>query len=126
MTNKIIFKFDAAPISTNRIWLQNYKTRHTYLNPDYKVFRQLVALTLRGTRMPNDWKFVDVKIVVHPKRRTGDPDNFIKAVLDSLTKAGFWEDDRVVASVSSSFGKPDKQGWTLVELTPTDSKFSDD
>lgn len=121
----IYLTVDLMPISTNRIWLQSYRTRRTYLNPDYKVFRDYFAIMIAGKRMPKSWKFCAVRIVVHPKRRVGDADNYIKCILDSLTHAGFWDDDKVVADVRSSFGSPIKGGAVEIFIERRETKFTD-
>ncbi|MBQ9812492.1 MAG: RusA family crossover junction endodeoxyribonuclease [Thermoguttaceae bacterium] len=118
---------DAMPVSANRIWLQNYKTKQTYLNPKYKVFKRIVQLRCAGTRMPDDWPYCYVQIVVHPKRRSGDADNYTKPILDALTYAGFWDDDKRVADVRSRFGAPDpdKNGCVLIIVERRETKFAD-
>lgn len=126
MTEERIALFiDAMPVSTNRIWLQNYRTGRTYLNPQYKLFRQIAKLRVGGERMPTDWKYCAVAIVVHPRRRIGDSDNYTKCILDSLTYAGFWPDDKVVAKNESEFGTVDKRGSVEIFLTKRDRKFPD-
>lgn len=126
MNDKIEIFIDMMPISANRLWLQNYRTKHTYLNPKYKTFRQLTQFRLAGKRLPKDWPYAYVEIIVHPKRRIGDADNYNKCCLDSLTYAGFWKDDKVVSGVYSHFGKPDKNGCVLLVLERREAKFDDE
>lgn len=73
--------------------------------------------------MPSSWRYCAVSVTVHPRRRSGDVDNRIKSVLDALTYSGFWEDDKVVAEVTARFGRPDKEGCTLIEITERKEKF---
>ncbi len=121
----IVINIDMMPISTNRIWLQNYRTKRTYLNPAYKLFRQYAAIRIGRMRMPDDWPFCFVRIIVHPKRRIGDADNYSKGVLDSLTHAGFWKDDKVVAKVESGFGSPCSSSWVQIIIERRETKFTD-
>ena len=122
---RITLFIDAMPVSTNRIWLQNYRTGRTYLNPQYKLFGQIAKLRVGGRKMPSDWPYAFVRLIVHPKRRVGDADNYSKCCLDSLTHAGFWPDDKVVSDCRSGFGSPDKRGSVLIILERSETKFED-
>lgn len=123
--DKIVINIDMKPVSTNRIWLQNYQTKRTYLNPEYRAFRQYTAIKVGRMRIPEKWPFCAVKIIVHPKRRIGDADNYTKGILDSLTHAGFWKDDKVVANVESGFGAPCSDPWVQIVIERRETKFSD-
>lgn len=117
---------DMMPVSANKLWLHDRFGR-TYLNPRYRDFKNYVLLTLRGKKFPSSWPYCYVKIVVHPRRRIGDPDNYNKGILDSLTFAGFWKDDKVVADVRAKFGAPDKKGGcVLITLERREAKFTDE
>ena len=108
--------------STNEIW-RNANGR-VYLSSQYKQFLHVASMALIGRHAPKDWKFYDVVIVVHPKRKTGDVDNPIKAMLDVLTKLNYWDDDKLVARVSSYFEEPaPPHGRTVVVVKPALSKF---
>lgn len=121
--DRIYINIDAMPISTNQIWRQNYKTGRSYLNPEYQRFRTIVKYKTIGIKMPKSWKHCAVTIVVHPKRKAGDADNYIKGILDSLTKAGFWDDDRRVSEVRSAFGDVDKNGRVEIAVEKRENKF---
>ena len=114
---------NAVPPSANRIWLQNRRLGRVYLSPQYRTFKSLVKIQCAQTRIPQDWRYCAVSITVHPRSRRGDVDNRIKAVLDALTDAGFWMDDKVVAEVTARFGRPDKDGCTLIEITERSEKY---
>ena len=121
-SNVVILIIPMAAPSSNREW-RNYNGR-AVLNKEVKEFNQIVALTLRGQHVPNDWPFYRVEIVVEPKRRSGDTDNRQKPVLDALTKCGFWPDDKNVAFSSSQFGDVHKPfGRTFVRITRMEKKF---
>lgn len=118
----VLLCFPMAAPSANREW-RNYRGR-TVLDKAVKQFNDVVALTLRGQRVPPDWPFYRVEIVVEPKRRSGDTDNRPKPVLDALTKCGYWPDDKNVAFSSSQFGSVHKpNGRTFVRISPMPAKF---
>lgn len=123
MSQTIRIFIEEVPPSANRIWLRNRRTGQIYLSPQYRRFKALTGLKCAGQRMPESWKYCAVRITVHPRSRRGDVDNRIKAVLDALTFAGFWEDDKVVAEVTARFGRPDKDGCTLIEITERSEKY---
>lgn len=120
----IYLEIPMTPPTTNKLWLaasqRNYARR---LSKEAKAYNELVAAIVAGRRVPDDWETVVVKISVAPTARRGDVDNRIKAVLDSLTKAGFWLDDRIVSAVSCAFEAPCKQGLTRVLVKRGGDKF---
>ncbi len=117
----IIFDFPIVPPSVNTLWrIERGKAR---LSKEARDFYALVKLFVRGKRAPRAWRYYAVDILIEPSRRSGDVDNKIKAVLDSLTKAGFWKDDSLVAAVSCQFGKINRRGRTIVRVSERKSKF---
>ncbi len=69
------------PPSANRYW------RHcrgmTFLSPEAKAYKQLVAATLARGRIQPLVGEVAVGVVVHRKIKSGDLDNFLKVLFDS-------------------------------------------
>jgi len=54
-----------------------------------------------------------------PDARTRDVDNYCKALLDSVTKAGLWEDDSLVDQIFIYRGAIKKPaGMTFMRITP--------
>ena len=119
---ELVFTVDDVPPTANLIWRQNPRGG-MYLSPAMKTFCELVGLAVRKQRIPDDWKYCGVEIVVEPRQRRGDVDNRIMPVLDALTKCGFWEDDDIVAFVSCRYGAVNKRGRTIIRITPRDSKY---
>lgn len=111
------------PPSANMIWRRNPNSNKPFFSPTYKKFKDLVRLKCLTVKPPKDWKFYSVEIIVHPKKRVGDVDNRIKPTLDALTQAGFWDDDKRVATVSARFGRVDKEGSVLVIVRECLEKF---
>lgn len=81
-------------------------------------YYRAVAWQVFGVRIPSDWDAIAVRIWVRQARRAGDVDNLIKPVLDALTRAGVWVDDKIVASVHCERLDPkDGAPCTYIELT---------
>ena len=121
MKKKIIVAIPAAPPSANLIWRNG---RHgQYLSAEARAFYAIAGMTTRNVKIPADWSCVDVEIVVETPTGRGDVDNRIKPVLDALTRAGVWSDDRVVGRVSCQFAPPGK-GRTLVTIRPLKDKYT--
>ena len=109
----IVFTIPSAPPSANRLW-RNARGR-SFLAPAARDFYELVAYTLCGRRIPKEWEYVEVEIVVELNAARGDVDNRIKPVLDALTRAHFWRDDSQVVRVSCEFAAPGR-GATYVRV----------
>lgn len=119
----LTLRFSDAPPTANLMWRQ--AGARTFVSKAAADWYKLVALELAGAKAPEDWRYYKVEIVVEPKRRQGDVDNRIKPVLDALTKAGFWKDDKDVAFVSCRFGRVNKEGRTTVVVSEMFEKFGD-
>lgn len=113
--NAILIDVPAAPPTANLIWRSAHG--QTYLSQEAKTFIQLVALSVRGCKLPANWDAVKVEITVAPTRRSGDVDNRVKPVLDALTRCGFWRDDAIVARSEIEFAPPEKNGRTVIKVT---------
>lgn len=118
----ITLQFDAAPPTANLIWRNG--RGHSYLSPKAAAFYEVVGYVVAGRSIPSDWEAVDVEIIVRTKQGRGDVDNRIKPVLDALTRARFWDDDRRVGRVACQFARPGKE-QTRVIVRPLASRFVD-
>ncbi len=90
------------PPSVNRIW-RSVKIRgsgRVLLSREGREYRRAVKIALRAcTRVLGAYfsRPVSVQIAAHPPdARRRDLDNVLKAVLDAITHAGVWDDDRRV------------------------------
>lgn len=99
------FYVPKEPPTANRIW-RNTSGRQ-YLTKAARDFKKQVAWSSFGVRIPQTWSAVNVRLWVRPSRRAGDVDNKIKIVLDAITAAGVWPDDKIVAGVGCSLLNPD-------------------
>ena len=118
----ITLQIGAAPPTANLIWRNG--RGHSDLSPKAAAFYEVVGYTVAGRRIPSEWTAVDVDIIVRTKQGRGDVDNRIKPVLDALTRAHFWDDDRRVGRVSCQFASPGKEE-TRVIVRPLASRFVD-
>lgn len=120
------FYIPCAPPTLNHMWGRH--GNRTYLKKVGHDFHKLVAEVLGDSKKPEEWKYVHLEIRIRPPRRRCDVDNRVKALLDSFTRAGYWEDDELVASFSVSFLAPrkgDKAGDTYVSVFESKEKYID-
>ena len=112
------------PPSTNSIW-RNVHGRTVLAAParsffvravDYIGLKYPQAEPLRGS--------VAVTIRLYPPdRRKFDIDNRCKALLDTLSKAGIFEDDSQVDRLTVSREAPEKGGRVEVDICPLPAKM---
>lgn len=121
---KYVFKIDRAAPTANLIW-RTFKGR-TVISKEYREF---IAAVARAVNVKTSWECVAVYVTVRPKKRIGDVGNRSKAVMDALTRAGFWSDDRIVARVVETFAAPSKRypnGATLIVVAPESEKWKEE
>lgn len=118
------FIIPAAPPSVNTLWRRNPRGG-MYLNKTARAYYDLVARAVGDAKLSETWDAVSVWIFVRPTRKAGDVDNYIKPVLDGLTKAGFWRDDAVVRRVSCILCTVRKGGETCVYVRRELEKYID-
>ena len=62
---------------------------------------------------------INLNVVVHmPDRRKRDLDNYMKALLDAITKTGLWEDDSQIDQLCIYRGEIIKGGKVRMEIAP--------
>ena len=90
-------RVDLAPVPASRPRTTRYGTY--YVGP-YKRWRIAAEETIPEAASPLEGNLdVTLDLVCHKPKTTkrdnprGDIDNYIKAVLDALTKKGYWNDD---------------------------------
>ncbi|HFD2166904.1 TPA: RusA family crossover junction endodeoxyribonuclease [Acinetobacter baumannii] len=99
-----------SPPSVNHYWMANGKRR--YISARGKAFQSFVALFVKAKFSTSRLK---MSVVFHfPDRARRDIDNHLKALLDSLVKAGLCHDDEQFDEIIVKRGNVVKGG--LVEL----------
>lgn len=114
----------SAPPTINHIW--GRRGSATYLTKAAKVFHTIVKGSVGAWKLPEAWKYYSLNIIIRPPRRRCDVDNRIKALLDSFTRAGLWEDDERVSGFCVRFLKPSKEcpaGETIVTISESKEKY---
>lgn len=97
-----------SPLGTTRVYVA--------IDTQGKKYRQEVINLLKGTpTLQGDLK---ISIVLHPHdNRRRDLDNFDgKALLDSLTHAGVWQDDRQIKERHSKWGDNISGGKAVITI----------
>lgn len=114
------------PPTVNTYWRSIIlKSKHTgeprvqlLISERGRKYQKAVTLAFHaqgGQRMAGNLKF---QADYHPPdKRRRDLDNLQKAVLDSLAKAGAYENDDQIQEIHVRFGKPLKGGMAYVTLT---------
>ena len=102
------------PPTVNHIWKSSGKTR--YLSKEYEAFLGMVQVIVGRERVPKfGEKRLAVSIKLHgPNKRKYDIDNRVKAVLDSLVRAGVMDDDEQVDSLAVTREEIIKGGLCVV------------
>lgn len=99
-----------SPPSVNHYWMANGKRR--YISARGKAFQSFVALLVKAKYSTSRLK---MSVVFHfPDSARRDIDNHLKALLDSLVKAGLCHDDEQFDGIIVKRGNVVKGG--LVEL----------
>lgn len=114
----------SAPPTVNHIW--GRRGSATFLTKAAKEFHALAGKNVGGWKLPEQWEYYSLNIIIRPPRRRCDVDNRIKALLDSFTRAGLWEDDERVSDFCVRFLKPSKEcpaGETIVTISESKEKY---
>lgn len=100
-----IFTISSKPISVNSM-----RKGRTFLTSEYERYRDMAVWELFGQKpVKNEGKELKVEIRYYLKwMYKADVDNYAKGVIDACTKAGLWEDDRYITSLTLKKIKSDK------------------
>ena len=91
---RLTLELPGLPTSANAIWRSCVAARgrkvYSYRSEEYRAWLRRVEAEIlaRGVRIPDDWPFVGVELILTPpNRRDVDVDNRFKALFDALTAA---------------------------------------
>ena len=96
MKHKLVIYLDFPP-TVNSYYLKGRILSKKGRQYSGKVLEDCVE---QGAILGLDTKLNVSVILYPPDRRTRDLDNYMKALQDSLTKAGVWEDDKLIDQLS--------------------------
>lgn len=101
------------PPSVNTYWRKTMRGNrpNTYISEEGKAFRENVkAIVLESNDRDMFVCPVELSVILHAKdRRARDIDNCLKALMDSLTHAGVWDDDNRVDKLTVIRGEIDRE-----------------
>ena len=101
------------PPSVNHYW-RHYRGM-TVLTPAARAYRTVAADAVAGC-VPFSVG-VSITIYAHPPdRRRRDLDNVLKAVLDTITHSGAWDDDSQVQAIHAEWRPRDEAGEGWVDV----------
>ena len=107
------------PPTVNNYYKRTQKSG-VYISNKGRKFRDDVALAVRNQLMGvhiDDRLLVEV-VLFPPDRRTRAVDNYNKGLMDSLTEAGLWSDDKLVDQLFIYRGEVrSRQGSCYVRIT---------
>lgn len=106
------------PPTVNHYWRHAVRRGrvHVFVGAEGLAYRRRVQTILDGVPTFSGRLRVVVR-VCPPDHRARDIDNLMKCLLDSLTKAGVWDDDSQVDELVIVRDKPTKGGLVKVVIT---------
>lgn len=104
------------PPTVNSYW--SHSKRGVYLSRKGRIYSETVAEVIHeqaASLRLDERLHVEVTLFM-PDNRQRDLDNYMKALLDSLTKAKLWFDDDQIDQLHIYRGKIVKRGAVLIEI----------
>jgi len=93
-----------------------------YISKKGRLFRESILDAVnqqKGDYFTTLSKPLQVDIILQmPDRRVRDLDNYMKALLDAVTKAEVWTDDSIIDKLTVTRGEIIKKGHVTMTITP--------
>ncbi len=94
----------------------------TLISREGRAYRERVCSILAASGIRTFTGPIEVKVELYPPdRRRRDVDNSLKAVCDSLEKAGAYEDDSQIVKLTVEKRRPVEGGLAIVRIAETDT-----
>lgn len=118
MYNLVLFL--PFPPSINHYYVSG-RNRQRFISAAGSRFRADVGKSLEENNAINlklDMK-LNVEVILYPPdKKVRDLDNYMKALLDSLTHGGLWADDSLIDQLSIYRGERTRGGLVRIEVNP--------
>jgi crossover junction endodeoxyribonuclease RusA len=90
-----------------------------------REYRKTALWEIKAQRVPNFGTYrLKVSMILRPRdKRKCDLDNYCKAVLDALQKAGVYEDDWQIDHLEMIRGEPIKDGSIAITIESIDGQL---
>ena len=116
---RLIFVVDGKPVPCQRARVT--KHGHAYTPAATRIWQNEVKMSATGAMKHAEWEAGSadefaVDITIYRKVNRGDIDNYTKSVLDGITKAGVWADDRYVRKLNVEIVSSDHER-TVVNIS---------
>lgn len=103
------FKIPIKPLTVNKAWQgRRFKTK------DYKQYERDIKRVLKRGRLYTGRLSVGIRFFIR-RYTVSDVDNFLKPLLDILTKLDYWVDDRQIKKITIEKFKS-KEEYIEVEI----------
>lgn len=110
------------PPSGNHMW-KHAKGRHYLTDKALNYYQNVHVLVRQQSKVVNIDFDMDVTCVLFPPdRRRRDLDNAWKVIADSLTKAGVWQDDKLIRRLTLEWAEVHTGGMARISITQRDAE----
>lgn len=110
------------PPSGNHMW-KHAKGRHYLTDKAVNYYRNVALLVRQQAKVINiDFEIVVTCVLYPPDKRRRDLDNAWKVIADSLTKAGVWQDDKLIRRLTLEWAAVQPGGAAQIAIAQVDAE----